>query len=147
MDTLNLETLLAERAIHRNIMTFARAMDARDWPALEALLTDDASADLGMGDITSRNNIVAFIQSFLDRCGTTQHLIGNVVVDVDGDTATSQAYVSDLHLGKGDKSHLTFKTLGEYHDEWVCTDGTWLLARRVKDNRATIGSMDVFSSE
>ena len=141
---LNLEILFAEREIYRKIMSFARAMDQRDWETLEKLLADDARANLGKGEIVGKREIVDFIRPFLEACGTTQHLIGNVVIYVDGDTATSQSYVSDMHLGKEKKSNLTFRTLGEYFDEWVRLDGSWLLKRRVKDNRATVGTMDVF---
>ncbi|MDX1735566.1 MAG: nuclear transport factor 2 family protein [Halioglobus sp.] len=142
---MDLSALLAERAIERNIYAFARAMDQRDWPNLQALLAPDATADFGAGEVAGRVEIVAYIGSFLDNCGATQHLIGNVVVDVDGDRATSLAYVSDMHLGTGAGSELFFTTLGEYRDDWVARDGSWLLQRRVKDNRATLGSMDVFA--
>ncbi|MEE4146618.1 MAG: nuclear transport factor 2 family protein, partial [Halieaceae bacterium] len=120
---MNLEMLLAEREIYRKIAAFARAMDRRDWQTLETMLAEDVSANLGAGEIAGRGEIVGFIRSFLDKCGTTQHLIGNVVINVEGDSATSQAYVSDIHLGKDTKSNLSFKTLGDYNDEWVCLEG------------------------
>lgn len=141
---MDIDTLIAEREIYRKIMAFARAMDRRDWQILDTILAEDVSANLGAGEISGRREIIDFICSFLDKCGVTQHLIGNVVINVEGDTATSQAYVSDVHLGKEAKSRLTFRTLGEYHDDWICLEGNWLLTRRVKENRATIGTMDVF---
>ena len=141
---MNLEILLAEREIYRKITTFARAMDRRDWQTLETILVEDASASLGSGEIMGRREIVDFIRSFLDKCGTTQHLIGNVLINVEGDTASSKAYVSDMHLGKETKSNLSFKTLGEYNDEWVCREDSWLLKRRVKENRATMATVDGF---
>jgi hypothetical protein len=141
---MNLEILLAEREIYRKIASFARAMDRRDWQTLESILAQDASASLGSGEINGRKEIVDFIRSFLGTCGTTQHLIGNVLIDIEGNTASSKAYVSDMHLGKGTKSKLSFSTLGEYIDEWVRPENSWLLKRRVKESRATMGTMDVF---
>ena len=44
-------------------------------------------------------------------------------------------------------SELTFRTLGNYSDQWVHEDGTWRITRRFKDNRATLGSFDVFRAE
>lgn len=126
-------------------MAFANAMDARDWQAMETILTRDATASLGMGDITGNREITAFIRSFLDSCGPTQHLLGNVLIHVEGDTASSEAYVSDMHLAKDTAPELSFRTLGLYRDQWIKQDGSWKLNHRVKDNRATIGSMDVFS--
>ncbi|MEH6582840.1 MAG: nuclear transport factor 2 family protein [Halioglobus sp.] len=141
---MTLEDLLAEREIYRNLVSFARAMDDRDWKAIDELAIDDLTASFGMGEIQGRSQVVAFIQSFLDNCGPTQHLLGNVIIDVSGNTARSTAYVSDMHVGQGDKSELTFRTLGRYSDQWVKVDGAWLMSHRVKDNGATIGSMDVF---
>lgn len=140
---MDLETLIAERDIGRAIHRFARAMDERDWAALDTVLLEDATADLGMGTIRGRGAIVAFIRTFLDDCGPTQHLIGNLDVDVAGESATSRCYVSDMHVGAGDKANLNFSTLGEYHDTWVRRNGGWWMSRRHKLNRAHLGSIDV----
>jgi hypothetical protein len=137
---MTLDHLLAERAITRTLTLIARAMDDRDWAALDDLVVPDVTANLGTGELRGLVAIVTSIRSFLDDCGPTQHLLGNVLVDVDGDTATSRAYVSDMHIGAGDRSELTFRTLGDYHDSWVRRGDRWLLARRVKHNRAHIGS-------
>jgi hypothetical protein len=138
-----LETLLAEREIARSLARFARAMDEREWATVGEVLTEDATADMGLGLVQGRSAIIAFIRSFLDDCGPTQHLLGNLVVDVDGDQAFSRCYVSDLHKGVGEKSHLTFSTLGEYHDRWRRRDGRWWMVHRTKLNRAHLGAIEV----
>lgn len=140
---MNLDTLLAEREIYRAVVRLARAMDERDWSALDDILLLDATAELGMGPVSGRDNIVAFIRSFLDDCGPTQHLLGNMLIDVDGDEARSRCYVSDMHKGLGEKSHLTFSTLGDYHDTWRKVDGRWRMSHRTKLNRATLGDISV----
>ena len=70
--------------------------------------------------------------------------LGNLLVDVDGNAATSRCYVSDMHLSQAGKDELTFATLGDYHDRWERRDGAWRLVHRTKLNRATIGSFGVF---
>jgi len=140
---MQLEDLLAERDIQRALYRIARAMDERDWAQLDAVVAADVSADLGLGPLSGRAALVALMRSFLDACGPTQHLLGNVVIDVDGDEAESRCYVSDLHLGAGERSNLTFSTLGEYHDRWRRLDGVWRLVRRRKLTRAHVGSMAV----
>jgi hypothetical protein len=122
-------------------------MDEHDWAAFDQLTTDDVEADVGLGMRQGREALVEVMRQFLEVCGATQHMLGNVLVDVDGDRASSQAYVADIHVGRDDKSSLTFRTLGIYRDQWRKIDGRWLICRRVKDNRQTIGSMDVFSPE
>lgn len=140
---MTLETLLAERAIYRQLVRFARAMDARDWEALNDITTEDITADLGAGDLAGRAALVANMRAFLDDCGPTQHLLGNVLIEVEGERASSRAYVSDMHLGTGEHSGLTFSTLGDYHDRWEYRQGEWRMCHRRKLNRAHIGDLRV----
>lgn len=142
---MSLDLLLAERAIARALARIARAMDARDWPALLAEMTFDATGELGTGPLASPAEIVALIRRYLDHCGPTQHLLGNLLMEVDGDQASSRCYVSDMHLGPAGKEQVTFATLGDYHDQWRREDGTWKLCHRTKLNRGHVGSFDVFA--
>ena len=148
LERLRLEVaeLRAQRDVARRIMTFARCMDARDWVKLRTVMVDDAVAEFGRGPEVGADRIVESIREFLDHCGPTQHLLGNITVDVDIErgTAQSSAYVSDMHLGAGDRSDLTFSTLGEYVDRWVRNGDEWFLVERRKESRAVIGSFDVF---
>jgi len=141
---MNLEDLIAQRDIERQLIKFARAMDNKDWESIKTILSDDVIADFGTGEIQGVDNIINVIRSFLDNCGPTQHLLGNIIIDVSGNKATSEAYVSDMHLSRDSKSELTFRTLGNYRDKWELINSEWLLVHRIKDNRATIGSMDIF---
>jgi len=141
---MDIADLLAEREIYRNLVQFARAMDDRNWALLDDVTTADIDADLGTGKLSGRAAMVAVMRHFLDQCGTTQHMLGNVLIDVNGDTARSQAYVADMHLGGEGAEDITFRTLGRYLDKWCKVDGRWLMCERVKENRATVGSLAVF---
>jgi hypothetical protein len=85
------------------------------------------------------------MRSFLDDCGPTQHLLGNLTIEVDADGthARSRCYVSDMHVGAGGDDQRTFSTLGEYVDDWRRVDGRWWLVHRRKHSRAFLGSFDV----
>lgn len=141
---MSIELLLAEREIGRALNRFARAMDARDWQGLLAILTDDATGELGEGPLDSPAAIVGTIRRYLDHCGPTQHLLGNLLVELDGDHATSRCYVSDMHLGQGAAAGESFFTLGDYHDRWRRVDGEWRLAHRTKRAGGHLGSFSVF---
>ena len=141
--TESLATLLAERAIARQLAHLARAMDERDWPALDQIVAEDATADFGTGPVAGRAAMISVMRAFLDACGPTQHLLGNLTVEVAGEAAMSRCYVSDLHLGAGSRSHLTFQTLGEYRDRWQRKGERWWLVQRIKVNRAHLGSFEV----
>lgn len=142
--TLDLATLLDEREIGRALTRFARAMDDRDWETARTILTNDATGELGTGPLAGPEAVIALIRQYLDGCGPTQHLLGNVLIEVTGDTAESRAYVSDMHLGAGDRRDLSFVTLGDYHDRWRRVDGQWRLAHRTKLNRGHKGDFAVF---
>ena len=82
-ESIELRMLLAEREIARAVVRFARAMDDREWAVLHEVMLPDATADLGTGTLRGPAEVVAVIRSFLDGCGPTQHLLGNMLVDVD----------------------------------------------------------------
>ena len=140
-----LEAMATRYAIERELIKFARGMDARDWAGLKAILAEDATADYGQGDLHGPEAIIGVIRSYLEACGPTQHLLGNLLVERDGDTAISHCYVCDTHLGLGAHAELNFRTLGDYHDTWKLIDGRWRLAERRKDNKGFVGTMDVFA--
>ncbi|WP_328355232.1 nuclear transport factor 2 family protein [Mycobacterium sp. NBC_00419] len=145
MESEFLAQLRDERAIERALILFARAMDDRDWTTMAQILTDDAEADLGTGRLTGSTAIIALIRGFLDTCGPTQHLLGNVIVDVAGDLATSRAYIRDVHLDSTADPSVRFYTLGDYRDTWSrAGDGCWRLIERIKVNRAYVGPLEIF---
>ncbi|MEV3901011.1 nuclear transport factor 2 family protein [Mycobacterium sp. NPDC050551] len=138
--TEDIKSLLDEREIVRALYTAARAMDDHDWSTLTEIFAEDANGDLGTGRLGSATAIIEVIRNFLDSCGPTQHMLGNVVVDLDGDNAVSRAYVHDVHLSKDLTQR--FYTMGDYRDTWVRRGGRWQITERVKRNRSYVGSLD-----
>lgn len=141
---MTFDDLLAEREIYRQLVKFSRAMDERDWLALENIATEGITADLGTGLLRGRTAVVDCMRFFLDDCGPTQHMLGNVLIEVAGDSASSQAYINDIHLGVREKAHLFFRTLSDYRDEWQRIDGAWRMIHRTKINHAYMGSLEIF---
>lgn len=147
MVTDRLQELCDERDVQRALNLFARAMDERDWAAMAEILDEDAEGDLGTGRRQGRTAIIDVIREFLDKCGPTQHFLGNVIIDVTGDTAVSRAYIRDVHLNTAADPSTRFYTIGDYHDTWRRRrDGSWCLTERVKANRAYVGALDVFGA-
>lgn len=145
MDADRLQVLCDERGVERTLILFARAMDERDWTAMAEILAADAEGDFGTGRLQGSAAIIEMIRGFLESCGPTQHLVGNVVIDVDGDVAISRAYIHDVHLKSDADPSTRFYTLGDYKDTWQRrADGSWCLTERIKSNRANVGPLDVF---
>jgi SnoaL-like domain len=147
MEVDRLRVLCDERDVERALILFARAMDDRDWPAMAGILAEDARGDFGTGRLVGSAAIIETIRGFLDRCGPTQHLLGNIVVDVTENTAVSRAYIRDIHLNATADPSMRFYTIGDYHDTWRRrADGSWCLTERIKYNRAHVGPLEIFGS-
>lgn len=63
-----------------------------------------------------------------------RHIINNIVIKVDGDTATSQAYWT--HMTSNETGYGTVDFFGHYEDEMVKIDGDWYFSRRHVFNEA-----------
>lgn len=142
---MSIDQVVVHHEIQKCLTEIARGYDDRDWAAVTARLSNDVTADFGEGALNGPDEIIGNVKSYLDRCGPTQHLLGNLIVSSEGDEAESRCYVSDMHLGAGAKSGQTFATLGDYHDRWRKIDGRWLLVNRVKHNRGFVGTLEFFS--
>jgi uncharacterized protein (TIGR02118 family) len=125
------QSLLDERDIVRGLSNFARILDTKQWDRLGDVFADDLSFDYGTGgDQHGMAALTANMRRFLDRCGGTQHLIGSILVDVDGDRATSRSYVQARHQRVDDPAGPIFDSNGEYVDQWERRAQGWRIVRR-----------------
>lgn len=127
----DLQTLLDEREITRGLSRFARILDSKSWDKLTTVFAADLSFDYGAGG--EQHGIEALranMTRFLDICGGTQHLIGSILIDVDGDHAVSRAYVQARHQAVGATGGAVFDTNGEYIDHWERRAEGWRIVRR-----------------
>lgn len=127
-----LQVLADQSAVTAQLGRAARLLDGKRWSALQEVFAEDVAFDYGDGN-GLQHGLPLLRETFarhLDRCGATQHLLGSVVVSVDGDAATSETYVQARHAGLGELTGETFDTNGEYVDTWVRRDGRWILVRR-----------------
>lgn len=126
-----LQALLDEREIVQGLSRFARIIDGKSWDKLEQVFAPDVSFDYGSGeDQHGMDALCAQMRRFLDHCGPTQHLIGSIIVEVDGDKATSRAYVQARHQRKDDPAGPVFDSNGEYVDQWERRAEGWRIVRR-----------------
>ena len=69
-------------------------------------------------------------RDFLGGCGPSQHLLGSIVITVEGDKGTSNAYVQARHQGRDRREHLRLDSNGEYVDQWERRPEGWRIVRR-----------------
>jgi len=123
------EILTAESEIQKACVRYARALDTRNWALLDTVFTPNLEAQYGDQPATrGRDVAVNGIRGFLERCGPSQHLMGNFDVTVNGATAISSCYIRVFHQGAGERAHLTQETLGTYHATWTRTPDGWRAA-------------------
>ncbi|MSZ76448.1 MAG: nuclear transport factor 2 family protein [Actinobacteria bacterium] len=132
MDGSSLRDLLDRSAVTDQLGRAARLLDGKRWSELASVFAEDVVFDYGDGSGLQHGlpRLRTTFARHLDRCGATQHLLGSIIVTVDGDRATSEAYVQARHAGLGDLASDVFDTNGEYVDTWARREGRWLIVER-----------------
>jgi ketosteroid isomerase-like protein len=146
-DPIDLRRLADERELLRAMGRYARALDARDWQALDSVFAPEAVAHYsGDEPRNGRTAIVQSIRGYLDGCGPSQHLLGNFEADVDGERAMSRTYARVFHRGREGKAHLSLETIGEYVVRWERRAEGWRAVRWELRIAANVGDMSVFGA-
>lgn len=133
------EQAAGQHAIVQALFRLQTAIDERDWDTVRNTFTADAIGYSSRGV----ECILATMHRHLDGVGPTQHLLGNVQVTVEEDTARTMSYARVYHVGAGEKDGAFFECMGEYDDCWEHTADGWRLTRREFDMRIQLGDIGV----
>jgi len=127
-------TLLAdEREIGRLISNYARGCDTRNGELFAAQFTEDGVLELAGRETVGRQRL-AKIPEMLNTYQLTYHSVHNVLIDVEGDTATTEVYSASHHLRPIEKTALSDRVMYiTYRDNCVRTGEGWKIARRLVD--------------
>jgi hypothetical protein len=108
---------------------FARGCDNNDLALVSACFTPDATLNYEALPASARSvrGFVEHVALVLSQLQSTQHLLGNIVVDVRGDRARSLSYVQATAFAPNGQS---WAIGGEYADELVRTADGWRIAHR-----------------
>ena len=128
-----LEVLLAERAVHRVLCSYARGIDRLDLNLVRSCYWPDATDDHG-GYSGGVDGFIEFVDAALARFERTSHFLGNVLIDVDlgGDVARAETYAVAYHRLSTAAGAQADMTAGlRYVDRFERRAGEWRIARRV----------------
>ena len=117
-------------AIIDQTIAYCWAIDERNWPALHDIFLPGATAELGNGTENGINAIVARISGVLNPLDSSQHLVCNHQVAVNGDTATSRCYLQAQHVRRNAQNGRNYLVAGRYEDSWARTPQGWRVAHR-----------------
>jgi hypothetical protein len=129
------ETLLAKQDIYELSCRYMRALDRLDVDLMKSVFFDDAWCEYGFIDCPAPE-FADFCMRALGGHVANHHMIGNVLVEVEGDEAFGEVYFHAYHKvpaasGEG------FEDLviaGRYLDRYERRDGTWKIAYRSERN-------------
>ncbi len=117
----------AQQQIQDVLNAYARACDARDFDKLAQLVTDDVEIEREDGVHRGKEAFLGVYRELLgDPEVWSKHLIVNVDVRVDGDTAEVASYFQ-APMDKDGQGTIVF---GEYADGFRRIDGRWWLSRK-----------------
>ena len=80
----------------------------------------------------SPEGLLLYAKGALESLDASQHLLGNVVAHVDGDTARAVSYFQAQHVRAGTPGGDTYIIAGSYTDTLARTPDGWKIAERVQ---------------
>jgi 3-phenylpropionate/cinnamic acid dioxygenase small subunit len=112
------------------LIRYATGIDTKDWPLFRSCFTADVHADYGdIGVWHDVDGITDFMITSHRDMPSTRHMISNIAIAVDGDTATATSYVhAVLVLSAEPPSWID--AVGGYTDALVRTDDGWRIRAR-----------------
>jgi len=125
---MDLQELTDRQEIVDVITRYTRAIDTRSWDDLDAVFTDDAVLDYSAVGGPAESLAVArpWVAQGLAGFLRYQHVIGQVSIELDGDTATATAYFTNPMVApNSDGTENLVEVGGYYHHDLVRTPAGW----------------------
>jgi uncharacterized protein (TIGR02246 family) len=116
-----------EDQVGTTLARYCQYLDDGDFDRWIELFTEEARLIFGGRTTVGRPDIRSYMEQVQPPAGRGKHITSNILVDLDGDTATAHTdYMFVRPTGQG----LVPIATGRYHDELVRRDGRWLFHRR-----------------
>jgi hypothetical protein len=132
---MQVEEFLAKQEIYELACKYSRGLDRLDAGLLRSVFTDDAWCEYGFYN-GGADGFVAFAIDALGGHSANQHLVGNVLVEVEGEEAFGEVYFQAYHKVPGAAAG-GFEDVfiaGRYLDRYVRRGGEWKIAYRSERN-------------
>ncbi|HEX2894538.1 MAG TPA: nuclear transport factor 2 family protein [Marmoricola sp.] len=134
---MDLQELSDRQEIVDVITRYTRAIDTRNWDGLDEVFTEDGVLDYsavgGPADVLEVAK--PWVEKGLSGFLRYQHIIGQVSIELDGDTARATAYFTNPMVAPTPEGGESLVEVGGYyHHELVRTPDGWRSRRMVDDN-------------
>ena len=130
---MTVEELLAKQEITDLVGRYMRGLDRLDRDLLRATFHDDATTDYGFfkGDPDAFCDMaMAALREHL----ANHHMIGQVLIDIEGEVAFGEVYFQAFHRIVTDGEERDLFISGRYVDRYERRDGQWKFAFRSEVN-------------
>jgi hypothetical protein len=126
-----LRELLDKQQITELLYRYCRAVDRVDEALGHTIWHDDAEADYGRIYQGTGRGCIDFICASHRKAIVHSHQITNVLIELDGDRAHSEAYVTSAMRLEHEGQLQQITTRGRYLDRWSRRAGRWGIEKRV----------------
>ena len=125
----DLAWLIAREKIRETLARLARGEDRRDAALITAAYWPDSLTDYGVfkGDFDA---YLAWVVPGSDAIPVTQHVLGQSVIEIDGERARSETQVISYHRVDFGSEHRDTCIGGRYLDRFERRNGEWRIAER-----------------
>jgi SnoaL-like domain len=131
MSENELEALLAKQAITEVLYRYCRGLDRMDKALALSVWHPGSTADYGPIFTGSGAEFVEWVWVAHEALAAHSHQITNIMIDVTGDHATSEAYVTvALRTRPEEGSIVDIVDRGRYLDRWSRRRGLWAIDSR-----------------
>jgi hypothetical protein len=130
-----LQRMEDRQAIHDLLITYGRLLDRKDLVGYSQLFAEDGVWEGGIGSATGPKGIQGMLERVYQRVepgtyGTGDyHLMSDIIIDVDGETA--KAWSRWTWLVQGAQGKPMANRSGHYEDTLVKIDGQWKFRHRL----------------
>ncbi len=124
-----LERLADKLEITEVVARLARAIDRCDEDFLRDCFHPDATDDHGTFKGTAED-FIAWVIPVLKTMKRTQHMIGQSLVELNGDSAASESYFVAYHTIGTPDGDIFMVAAGRYLDRFERRDGVWKISHR-----------------
>ena len=128
-----------EELLHR----YAEMVDRRDWAQMNRIFALEATIDYTStgGQKGPFRETLAWLDRALESWPINLHVIGNVIIEIDGDVATSRCYFHAPMGRETEDGQFIITNAGRYLDKLIRTADGWRIVERVCEQTIMQGSL------
>ena len=135
--------VIDRQAVNDLLVGYVLALDRRDWETVARCFASDAVFIHPAGRVEGADGIVGRARAALDPLDASQHLLGSILVTVEGDDAQATSYFHAQHVRAGAPGGDLYVIAGTYRDRLRRDADGWAILERVQDYSWRSGNPEV----